>query len=206
VAGQPPIKRTREMQLEINVEGVDAVVSRILQPRNAHDDRQQADRDTGTPLRVSEPVARVDPGAEGLKVSTADSPGRVLLTLTPHGASATPAMSAHETRHRNTQSQCRSRQGPDARRRSPPDAPVPPRAHQPRRPRWISSGHRKRSRRIARMRPAYVRASLCTPSELPLCTVRICAPSTSGAYARALLAIGALDESVSLSGKTKPGR
>ena len=106
------------MQLEINAEGVDAVVSRVLQPRNAHDDRQQADRDTGTPLRVSEPVARVDPGAEVLKVSTADSPGRVLLTLTPHGASATPAMSAHETRDtRNTQSQCRSRQRPDARRR-----------------------------------------------------------------------------------------
>jgi hypothetical protein len=87
------------MQLEINAEGVDAVVSRILQPRNAHDDRQQADRDTGTPLRVSQPVARVDPGAEVLKISTADSPGRVLLTLTPHGTSATPAMSAHETRH-----------------------------------------------------------------------------------------------------------
>jgi hypothetical protein len=30
-------------------------------------------------------------------------------------------------------------------------------------------------------------------------------PNTDGAYALALLAIGALGESVSLSGKTKPG-
>jgi hypothetical protein len=36
------------MQLEINAEGVDAVVYRVLQPRNTHDDRQQADR---TPVR-----------------------------------------------------------------------------------------------------------------------------------------------------------
>jgi hypothetical protein len=86
------------MQLEINAEGMDAVVSRMLQPRNAHDDRQQADRDTGTPLRVSELVAMVDLGAEVIKVSTTGSPGRVLLTLTPHGACATPAASVHETR------------------------------------------------------------------------------------------------------------
>jgi len=42
--------------------------------------------------------------------------------------------------------------------------------------------------------------------ELSLCAERICMPSVSGAYARALLAIGALGESVSLSGKTTPGR
>jgi hypothetical protein len=41
--------------------------------------------------------------------------------------------------------------------------------------------------------------------ELSLCTERICMPSTHGAYALVLLAIGALSESVSLSGKTKPG-
>jgi hypothetical protein len=64
------------MQLEINAEGMDAVVSRVLQPRNAHDDRQQADRDTGTPLRVSELVALVGLGAEVIKVSTTGSPGR----------------------------------------------------------------------------------------------------------------------------------
>jgi hypothetical protein len=41
--------------------------------------------------------------------------------------------------------------------------------------------------------------------ELSLCMGRICARSAGGAYARALLAIRALGESVSL-GKTKPGR
>ena len=45
------------MQLEINVEGVDAVVSRVLQPRNAHNDRQQVDRDTGTPQSREEAAA-----------------------------------------------------------------------------------------------------------------------------------------------------
>jgi hypothetical protein len=42
--------------------------------------------------------------------------------------------------------------------------------------------------------------------ELSLCVGRICVVSAGGAYALALLAIGALGESVSLSEKTKPGR
>ena len=42
--------------------------------------------------------------------------------------------------------------------------------------------------------------------ELSLCVGRICVVSASGAYTLALLAIGALGESVSLSDKTKPGR
>ena len=42
--------------------------------------------------------------------------------------------------------------------------------------------------------------------ELSLCVGRICMPSAGGAYALALLAIGALGESVSLSDKTTPGR
>jgi hypothetical protein len=62
------------MQSEINTEGVDAVVSRVLQLRNAHDDRPQADRDTGMPQRVSELVAMVDPGAEVTKVRIAEQP------------------------------------------------------------------------------------------------------------------------------------
>jgi hypothetical protein len=62
------------------------------------------------------------------------------------------------------------------------------------------------SRRTARMRAAYVRASLCTQGELSLCVGRICVVSAGGAYALALLAIGALGESVSLSDKTKPVR
>ena len=42
--------------------------------------------------------------------------------------------------------------------------------------------------------------------ELSLCVGRICVVSAGGAYVLALLAIGALSESVSLSEKTKPGR
>ena len=42
--------------------------------------------------------------------------------------------------------------------------------------------------------------------ELSLCVGRICVISVGGAYALALLAIGALGESVSLSDNTKPGR
>jgi hypothetical protein len=42
--------------------------------------------------------------------------------------------------------------------------------------------------------------------ELSLCVGRICVVSAGEAYALALLAIGALGESVSLSEKTKPGR
>jgi hypothetical protein len=129
----------------------------------------------------------VDLRAEVIKVSTADSPGRVLLTLTPHGACATPAASVHETRRPKHPAAIRLQTG--ARRRSPPEAPVPPRAHQPRRPQVDIERVTQLSRRTVRMRPAYVRASLCTPSELRICTVRICAPSTGGAYALALLAI-----------------
>jgi hypothetical protein len=42
--------------------------------------------------------------------------------------------------------------------------------------------------------------------ELALCVGRIFLPSAEEAYALALLAIGALRESVSLSSKIKPGR
>jgi len=42
--------------------------------------------------------------------------------------------------------------------------------------------------------------------ELALCVGRICVPRAEGAYALALLAIGALRESVSLPSKIKPGR
>ena len=42
--------------------------------------------------------------------------------------------------------------------------------------------------------------------ELFLCVGRICVVSVGGAYALALLAIGALGGSVSLSDMTKPGR
>ena len=42
--------------------------------------------------------------------------------------------------------------------------------------------------------------------ELSLCVGRICVVSAGGAYALALLAIGALGESVSLSDNTNPGR
>ena len=57
---------------------------------------------------------------------------------------------------------------------------------------------------------AYARA-LCEGlavrvGELSLCVGRICVVSAGGAYALALLAIGALHESVSMSDKTKPGR
>ena len=42
--------------------------------------------------------------------------------------------------------------------------------------------------------------------ELSVCVGRICVVSAGGAYALALLVIGALGESVWLSDKTKPGR
>ncbi|MCA1694206.1 MAG: hypothetical protein LC749_05435 [Actinobacteria bacterium] len=130
------------MQSEIHAEGMDAVVSRVLQPRNAHDDRPQADRDSGAPLRVSELVAMVDPGAKVIKVSTAGSPGRVLRTLTPHGACATPATSGHETRRPKHPAAVPFQAG--ARRSTQKSAGCTgtTRAHQPRRPRWILSGHR----------------------------------------------------------------
>jgi hypothetical protein len=62
------------------------------------------------------------------------------------------------------------------------------------------------SRLTARMRAAYVRGIAMRAGELSLCVGRICMPSAGGAYALALLAIGALGESVSLSDKTTPGR
>jgi hypothetical protein len=133
----------------------------------------------------------------------------VLLTPTPHDARATPAVSARD-------------ETPDA-----PGRPAAPRQG-PRRSPWTqkSAGcigttlrasadadpgggierSSQLSRQTARMRAAYVRASLCAPSELSLCVGRICVPSTGGAYAHALLAIGALGESVSLSDTTKPER
>ncbi len=142
MAGQPPIRRTREMQLEINAEGVDAVVSRVLQPRNAHDDRQQADRDTGAPLRVSELVAMVGLGVGVIKASTAGRPGGH-CSPSPRTVRVLHRRRLGTKRDaRNTQPQCRSRQGRDARRRSRPDAPVPPELISHRRPRWILSGHR----------------------------------------------------------------
>jgi hypothetical protein len=67
----------------------------------------------------------------------------------------------------------------------------------------------KRSSQLS-MRTVYARG-ICQgiavrAGELALCVGRICVVSAGGAYARALLAIGTLGESVSLSGKTKPGR
>ena len=97
---------------------------------------------TGTPLRVSELVAMVDLGAEVIKVSTAGSPGRVLLTLTPHGACATPAASVHETRRPKHPAAMPFQAG--ARRSTQKSAGCTgtTRAHQPRRPGWILSGSR----------------------------------------------------------------
>jgi hypothetical protein len=134
--------------------------------------------------------------------------GVVLLTLTPHDARATPAVSARDETPDAPGRRAAPRQGPDARpgRRSPPDAPAPPRGHQPTPTQVGIERSSQLSRQTARMRTAYVRASLCAPSELSLCVGRICAHSTGGAYALALLAIGALGESVSLPGKTKPER
>jgi hypothetical protein len=74
------------------------------------------------------------------------------------------------------------------------------------------AGHQvgvERSSQLPR-RTAYARG-ICEgiavrAGELSLCVGRICMVSTGGAYAVALLAIGALGESVSMSDKTKPGR
>jgi hypothetical protein len=55
------------------------------------------------------------------------------------------------------------------------------------------------------MRAAYVKGIAVCAGELSICARRICVVSTGGAYALALLAIGALRESVSMSDKTKPG-
>ncbi len=193
---------------------------------------------TGTPgaqVQMSELIAMDDTGAEVTKVLTAEQPrvttrparhgghhtvehrrlqcgglaGRVLLTPTPHGGCATPAVSARNETPDAPGRPAAPRQGP---RRSPwtqksaPDAPAPPRGHQPTPTQVSIERSSQLSRRTARMRAAYVRASLCAPSELSLCVGRICAHSTGGAYALALLAIGALGESLSLSDKTKPGK
>jgi hypothetical protein len=54
------------------------------------------------------------------------------------------------------------------------------------------------SRRTARMRAAYVKGIAVRAGELSICVGRICVASAGEAYALALLAIGALGESVSL--------
>ena len=186
------------MQLEINNAGVDVVVSPVLQPRNDNDGRQ-----TGTPcaqVQMSELIAMDDTGAELTKVSTAEQ-RRVTTRPARHGGH-------HSVEHR------RPRwgglpgwvlltlipEGPDARpgRRSPPDAPASPRGNQPTPTQVGIERSSLLSRRTARMRAAYARASLCAPSEQSICVGRICVHSTGGAYALALLAIGALGESVSL--------
>jgi hypothetical protein len=62
------------MQLEIKTEGVDFVVSRAPQPKNDSDGRQKTDRETGTPLCVTELVAMDATGAEVIKVTTSGEP------------------------------------------------------------------------------------------------------------------------------------
>jgi hypothetical protein len=71
--------------------------------------------------------------------------------------------------------------------------------------RWVVSGYRS-SPDEAHMRAAYVRGVAVRAGELSLCVRRICVPGAGGTYARAVLAIGALGESVSLSDQTTPGR
>jgi hypothetical protein len=64
-----------------------------------------------------------------------------------------------------------------------------------------------RSPHEGRMRAAYVRASLCAPVSCPYASgAYVCPVSAGHTYAHALLAIGALGESVSLPHKTTPGR
>jgi hypothetical protein len=62
------------MQLEIQTEGVDFVVSRAPQPKNDNDGRQKTDRETGELLHVTELVAMDETGAEVIKVTTAGQP------------------------------------------------------------------------------------------------------------------------------------
>jgi hypothetical protein len=62
------------MRLEIRVDGVDFVVSRVPQPKNDTDGRQKADRDTGELLFTTELVAMDDAGAEVIRVTTAGEP------------------------------------------------------------------------------------------------------------------------------------
>ena len=59
------------MQLEIETEGVDFVVSRAPQPKNDQDGRQKTNRETGELLHVTELVAMDDTVAEVIKVTTA---------------------------------------------------------------------------------------------------------------------------------------
>lgn len=167
---------------------MDAVVSRVLHPSNAHDDRQQADRDTGTPMRVSELVAMVDPGAEVIKVSTVEQ---------PRGHHAAARYGAHAGHH--SADHRRPRWG------GSPDRVLLTLTHQSLR----TQVGIERSPQLAR-RTAYARG-MCEgiavrAGELPLCMGRICVASAGRAYALALLAIYALGESVKLSGKTDRGR
>jgi integrase len=62
------------MQLEINTEGIDFVVSRAPLPKNDNDGRQKTDRETGAPLHVTELVAMDETGAEVIKVTTSGEP------------------------------------------------------------------------------------------------------------------------------------
>src|SRR2546421_12287408 len=55
------------MQLEINTEGVEFVVSRAPQPKNDNDGRQKTHRETGELLHVTELVAMDETGAEVIK-------------------------------------------------------------------------------------------------------------------------------------------
>jgi hypothetical protein len=59
------------MQLKVNTEGVEFVVSRPPQPKNDNDGRQKTDRETDELLHVTELVAMDDTGAEVIKVTTA---------------------------------------------------------------------------------------------------------------------------------------
>jgi hypothetical protein len=69
------------MQLEIKTEGVDFVVSRAPQPKNDNDGQQ---RQTGTPVYVTELGAMNQTGAEVIKVTTSGEPKvvkRQLVTI-----------------------------------------------------------------------------------------------------------------------------
>jgi hypothetical protein len=164
---------------------------------------------TGTPgaqVQMSELIAMDDTGAEVTKVRTAEQPrvttrparhgghhtvehrrpqcgglaGRVLLTPTPHGGCATPAVSARNETPDAPGRPAAPRQGPDARpgRRSP----LRMHRHHPegisrRRPRWVLSDHRN------------------SPDKPRVCARHMCGrryahpvscPYASGAYARAV--------------------
>jgi hypothetical protein len=150
-AGQPPIRRNTRYAVGDQHWGVDVVVSRAPHSRTI---TTVARRQTGTPVRPvrgSELVAMVDPGAEVTKVSIAEQPRG-----SPRDQ---PSRSSHAGHH-SVESQL------------PP--PTTNRGYA----RGICEG-------IA------VRAG-----ELSLCVGRICVVSAGESYALALLAIGALGESV----------